>query len=311
MRRLFAVLFVCAASAPLSAETLSTPKRYEECLIANAALSLSSDTNDGQAAIAAASRACTYVGPNRVLTEAQAKSSAAQKATTELRRIDAITDRDFVRHASCVATEAEAIIKKERPQTIRGAASVAVRLCPQFERSHGYPIWEVLVAAHMDISQRLEAESDREFYKSREPQDNHSDLMSPAYWDNFSKFDTKAAGAALQPIPPDVLGDVEARLLGRLVNCVARHQVKAFGAVTVAAPAIRSGMSACEDQAVSFLRVCGYLYKIGKPRDEPMSEFCERRIVTYILTIAKGNNSISDFGFDMPVGYWILQKNWN
>lgn len=178
MRRLFAILFACVACTPSSAETLSTPKRYEECLIANGSLISTSEILNIPAAARAAQDRCTYSGPNRMGVIPNATDAAIRAIPEELKRIDSITDRDFVKHASCISTESVNLIKSNVVSGIRRAAQLSVSKCPRFDKYHKHDMWEVLTQAHMEIYQQLEAEADNNYYSERAPSNETTQFIS-------------------------------------------------------------------------------------------------------------------------------------
>lgn len=159
--RCFAPLaFVVAAPIASAGEVLSTPERYEECLIAHGALIVSSEGVDVVTGTETAKQECAFTGKNRALVDQVATAEARKKIAATLPALDKIQDRDFVRHASCLAEEAKASLRAQPRMTIRGATRAAIPKCPHFENSHKRDLWEVLVVANMDVAQQLEAASD-------------------------------------------------------------------------------------------------------------------------------------------------------
>lgn len=169
MRRFAFSAFLLAAPIASAGEALSTPERYEECLVVHGALIVSADGVDIAAGTEAAKRECSFTGKNRALVEQVATAEARKKIAAALPALDKIQDRDFVRQASCLSEEAMAIMRAQPRMTIRSATTAAIPKCPRFENSHKRDLWEVLVVAHMDVAQQFEADSDGAAYPPSKP----------------------------------------------------------------------------------------------------------------------------------------------
>lgn len=176
MRRLaLLLLFIPFAQAAHGAEVLTTPKRYEECLIANGAM-LYTAGGDGKVTNSvegAYKTACRYTGPNKAETEVAAINAATKAIPDIVQNLYQINDANFTQHVACVSDKALSIIRGQGHSdlpaylTTLEAARRGVKACPDLTASHKHDAWEVIVVAQMYMAEKTEAASDAAHYRTK------------------------------------------------------------------------------------------------------------------------------------------------
>lgn len=200
LRLVVASLALFAIVRPaLAAERLSTPKRYEECLIANGALfeTASGDGKIEYSVEAAYKHECLYIGQSREAVETKSIENAVKALPIVLHDLYLIKDKDFIKHAECVANNAKSWIISQSPNVSRGYADVltasrrAARICPDLSPLHKRDKWEVITVAQMLLAQQDEADSDAQFYGYSGVERTHSRAVTSGDPDPFTHDDSK------------------------------------------------------------------------------------------------------------------------
>ncbi|MFG1302726.1 hypothetical protein V5F34_01110 [Xanthobacter autotrophicus] len=176
MRRLaLLLLFIPFAQVAHGAEVLTTPKRYEECLIANGSM-LYTAGGDGKVANSvegAYKTSCLYTGPNKTETEVAAINAATKAIPDIVKNLYQTNDASFTQHASCVSDKAFSIIHTQGRSDLPAylitlqAARRGLKGCPDLTAAHKHDAWEVIVVAQMYMAEKIEAGSDAAHYSAK------------------------------------------------------------------------------------------------------------------------------------------------